>query len=166
MSGDTPPEQTPFQAWIRTNQGIGVVLTACLGLYMLFLQLSPWVHERLRDGFTLGFFPVTGVVLMMIFTVTLILDGNRRERIEELEGMRWKWFLFCIAVLLVCSVYFYLILEIGFLLVSPVFLSIFIFMLRMRPWTSCLISGVAMTVLVYGLFRSIGIELPSGILPF
>lgn len=166
MSGDTPTEQTPFQAWIRTNQGIGVLLTACLGLYFLFLQLSPWVHERLRDGFTLGFFPVTGVVLMMIFTVTLIFDGNRRERIQELEDMKWKWFLFCVAVLLVCSVYFYLVLEIGFLLVSPVFLTFYIFMLRMRPWTSCASAGVVMTVLVYGLFRLIGIELPPGILPF
>ncbi len=166
MSGDNSPERTEFQAWIRTNQGVGVILTACLGLYLLYLQFSPWVHERLRDGFTLGFFPVTGIVLMMVFTVTLILDGNRRERIEELENMRWRWFLFCVAILLVCSVYFYLILEIGFLLVSPVFLAVFIFMLRLRPWTSCVTAGAVMTILVYALFRLMGIELPPGILPF
>ena len=166
MSGDTPPERTAIQTWIRTNQGIGVILTSWLGLYLLYLQFSTWVHEELRDGFTLGFFPVTGVIMMIVCTVTLILDGNRREQIQELAEMKWKWFFFCFWVLVACGIYFYLILGVGFLLVSPVFLSFFIYMLRMRPWTSCAAAGVVMTVLVYGLFRVIGIELPPGIVPF
>ncbi len=165
MSGGPPPERSPLQKWIRTNQGIGVLLTGFLLAYLGFLQLSPWVHDELRDGFTLGFFPVTGVVFMLLCTVTLILDRSRRERIGELENMRWKWFLFCLGVLVASGIYFYLIIEIGFLLVSPVFLSAFIFALGLRSWSGCLSSGAVMTVLVYGLFKLIGIDLPPGILP-
>ncbi|MBT3435882.1 MAG: hypothetical protein HN435_18475 [Nitrospinaceae bacterium] len=109
--------------WIRTNRGVGTILTTCLGLYLLYLQLSPWVHEKLRDDFTLGFFPVTGVILMMMCTFALIFDGHHNERTEDLEHMRWRWFFFCVGVLIACGVYFYLIIEIGFLLVSPFFYS-------------------------------------------
>lgn len=165
MAGDQTPERSGYRAWIRTNQGVGVILTAALALFLLYLRQSSWVHERLRDGFTLGFFPVTGVVLMMLCAICLIVDRNRRERIEELSDMRWMWFFFCLGVLIACGIYFYLVLEIGYLLVTPVFLSIFIFLLGLRPWTSCLISGGVITVLVFGLFWLIGIELPPGILP-
>ena len=166
LSGGDLEGRGGVPAWIRTNQGVGWILTACLGMYLVYLQFSPWVHEKLRDDFTLGFFPVTGVILMMICTLALIFDDHRKERIEELEHMRWKWFFFCLGVLIACGAYFYLIIEIGFLLMSPVFLFVFIFILGLRPWTSCLTSGLVMTILVYGLFRLIGIELPPGILPF
>jgi hypothetical protein len=166
MSGVLPPERSPVQKWIRTNQGVGVLLTACLLAYLTFLQFSPWVHEELRDGFTLGFFPVTGVVFMLLCTVSLILDRNRNERIRELDEMRWVWFLFSIVVLVGCGAYFYLILEIGYLLVSPFFLFVFVYFLGLRPWSSALIAGAVTAVLVYGLFKLIGIDLPPGILPF
>lgn len=166
LSGEAPGRKKGLQDWLRTNQGVGSLLTVCLALFLIHLQLSPWVHEKLRDGFTLGFFPVVGVVSMMVFTVVLVLDGWRKERIQELSGMTWRAFFFCLAVLAGCWVYFELIVRVGFLLVSPFFLPIFMYSLGMRPWSSSLVAGFVVTAIVYAVFRLIGIQLPPGILPF
>jgi|TARA_B100000315_G_C14558073_1_gene579166 hypothetical protein len=166
LPNDSVPGQKRILRWLQTNQGIGFVLSLVLFLYFIFLQLSPWVHEKLRDGFSLGFFPLTGIVLMLLFTVTLIFDGERNKVIPDLTKMSGRSFLFCLAVLAGCGLYFSLIVSIGFLLVSPFFLLAFMYLLGLRPFSHCIVSGVVMTIIVYVVFRLIGVRLPSGILPF
>jgi len=41
--------------WLRSNQGVGFILTLVLVAFLVYLELSPWVHREVRDGFTLGF---------------------------------------------------------------------------------------------------------------
>ena len=71
-----------------------------------------------------------------------------------------------IAALIGCYVYFALSELIGFLLVSPVFLFVLMYFLGVRPWTTAAASGAILTVIVYGLFRMLGIAMTQGILPF
>jgi hypothetical protein len=54
--------------------------------------------------------------------------------------------------------------EIGFLIVTPFFLLLAMYVLGLRPWRKTLIIAVPMTVIVYGIFRVMGIALPPGIL--
>ena len=155
-----------FRRWMRTNQGVGTLLTVILGAFLIHLLLSEWVHQDLRDGFKLGFFPVAGVIIMMLCTIALMFDSHRRQITDELQDIEWKNWLYCFAALIGCYVYFALSQLIGFLLVSPVFLFVLMYSLGVRPWTTAAAAGAIMTVIVYGLFRMLGIAMTQGILPF
>ena len=129
-------------------------------------MLTEWVHRDLRDGFKLGFFPVAGVIVMMLCTIALMFDSHRRVITDDLRDIEWRSWLYCFAALIGCYVYFELSQLIGFLLVSPVFLFVLMYFLGVRPWTTAAASSAIMTVIVYGLFRMLGIAMTQGILPF
>lgn len=166
MPDEAPREAKGLKSWWRTNQGVGVVLTIILGAFLIHLLLSDWVHMELRDGFKLGFFPVVGVIAMLLFTITLLFDSHRREVEGDLSGINWKSWIYCVVLLAGCYVYFETSQVIGFLLASPVFLFVLIFFFGVRPWTSALAAGAFMTVAVYGVFRILGITMAQGFLPF
>ncbi len=166
MSNQPRREAKGSESWWRTNQGVGVVLTVLLGAFLIQLLLSDWVHRDLRDGFKLGFFPVVGVIAMLLCTVALLFDSHRREVEADLGGVHWKSWVYCVVVLAGCYVYFETSQRFGFLLASPVFLFVLTYFLGVRPWTSALAAGAIMTVAVYGVFRMLGITLAQGFLPF
>ena len=85
-----PDSKNGFRRWIVTNQGVGVMLTAILSAFLIHLLLTEWVHHYLRDGFRLGFFPVLGVIAMMLCTIALMFDSQRRNFTEELRDIDWK----------------------------------------------------------------------------
>ena len=161
-----PGSDHGFRRWIVTNHGVGALLTVILGAFLIHLLLTEWVHRDLRDGFKLGFFPVAGVIIMMLCTIALTLDSHRRRITDDLRGIEWKSWLYCFAVLIGWYVYFELAQLIGFLLVTPVFLFVLMYVLGVRPWTTAAASGAILTVIVYGLFRMLGIAMTQGILPF
>ena len=65
----------------------------------------------------------------------------------------------------VSYIYFELAWRFDFLLVTPVFLAAGIYILGIRPLRTAVIAGVIITVTLFGLFRLIGIHLPSFIIP-
>ena len=150
--------------WIKTNQGIGFIFTLALIALLICLELSPWVYEEVRDGFTLGFFPVLIVIVLLIFSLFLILDKHRKEIPKDLQTFAFKPFLFGILILITTQFYFGLMRKLGFLIVTPCYLVIFIYILGIKSWRFCITSALLMTTIVYGVFYSIGFKLPSGIL--
>lgn len=167
-TGSEPParekEMKNSQSWVKTNRGIGIISTIALVAFLIYLQCSPWVHRTVRDGFKLGFFPVLSVVLLVIFSILLIIDSRRKEVPKELADFTFKSFLGGIAILLATGAYFAIMEEIGFLIVTPIYLIIFIYLLGMKSWRSCVVSALIMTVTVYAAFSSIGIPMPAGLL--
>lgn len=152
--------------WWRTNRGIGALLTLVLVAFFLYLYRSDWTHEELRDGFTLGFFPLAGVLAMLACTLMLVFDTHRQEVEEGVATIDWRGWLQCAALLLGCYAYFVLAQALGYLLASPLFLFILMYLLGVRPWITALIASVVMTLIVFGLFTVLGVALPSGVLPF
>ena len=150
--------------WIKTNQGVGTIFLAVQIAFLIYLQLSPWVHREVRDGFTLGFFPVLAVVLMMIFSLILLFDKQRGEILKELETFTGKSFIGGILILIGTGCYFGIMEEIGFLIVTPCYLIIFIYLLGLKSWRTCVISSLIMTVTVYAAFSAIGVRIPAGVL--
>lgn len=155
-----------LRVWSKTNQGVGVLLTFLFSCLFIYLWFSPWAHRKLQDGFTLGFFPIFGVLILILLTITMAIDAQRKHVAPKMHTMDLKTLFFCLLILLGCWVYFALTDRIGFLLVSPVFLVGYSYSLGMRPWTYAVIAGVAMSTIVYVVFRLLEVELPSGILPF
>lgn len=153
--------------WWRTNQGVGVILTALLAGYLVYLLIFPdWVHEELRDGFQLGFFPLMGVFAMMVCTLMLLFDSHRYEVEEGLRGVSGRTLILCVALLLGCYGYFELSLVIGYLLASPVLLFVLMYLFGVRPWVSALAASIIMTLVVFALFTVLGVTLPKGFLPY
>ena len=156
--------------WLRSNQGVGFILTLVLIVFLIYLELSPWVHREVRDGFTLGFFPVLAVVLVLIFYLILLVDTHHKETAGDLRTFTFKPFLGGVLIIIATWFYFAVMRKVGFLLVTPVYLLFFIYILGLKSWRTCVVSAVVMTVVVYGAFTAIGIRLPpgilSGILPF
>ncbi len=156
--------------WLKSNQGVGVILTSVFVALLVYIHLTPWAHRKLRDGFLLGFFPAVAVVLSIIFSLILIFDSRRKEVLPDLETLTFKSLLSAVLAVVVSWVYFAAMREIGFLITTPLFLLIAMYALGSKSWRNTVLAAAFMTVIVYGIFRAMGIELPpgklSGILPF
>ena len=64
--------------WIRTNQGVGVVITALTVALLVYLSQQEWVFVKLRDGFRLGFFTILATFSMLLCSVAMIFDDHKR----------------------------------------------------------------------------------------
>ncbi|MFQ5842016.1 MAG: tripartite tricarboxylate transporter TctB family protein [Thermodesulfobacteriota bacterium] len=160
----------PMGKWLKCNQGVGVILTSLFAALLIYIQLSPWAHRKLRDGFTLGFFPAVAIVLSIIFSLILIFDSRRKEVPPGLETLTVKSVLATVLAVVVSWLYFMAMKRIGFLIVTPLYLLFAMYVLGSQSWRYSIVVAALMTVIVYGIFRIMGIELPpgmlSGILPF
>lgn len=152
--------------WYSSNQAFAVLLLVCLGLFLAHMLSDPSYSRELYDGFSLGFFPIGSVVLMMVFAVVMLFDGHRNEQASEGD-------LFSIGILsavLVVGiggfVYVWLLPVVGYLLLTPVFLIVQSMILGMPLRRPVLVAALAMTVVIYVIFRLLGYPLPSGLLPF
>ena len=156
--------------WSTRNQGAGFILALIFTALLSYIQLTPWAHRKLRDGFTLGFFPAVAVGLCIIFSLIMIFDSRRKEALPALETLDLRSFVGVILAVIVSWAYFAAMRKIGFLIATPFYLFIAMYVLGLKPLRNVLITAVSMTVIVYFIFRVMGIELPSGklagILPF
>lgn len=155
-----------MQHWLRTNQGVGAILLALMGLLTLFIWFSPWAHREMRDGFTLGFFPLLGAVAMLVCAAIMVVDNQRKEVPDDFQFGHLSDIPLTIAMLAATYVYFQVSHAIGFLLASPPFLLAFMLILGLRPWTIAAGVSVGMTIVIYIVFSLLGITLPQGPMPF
>lgn len=163
---DRPSSSEARTSWIKSNQGVAVCLTATAVALLAYLLSSEWVYQKLRDGFRLGFFPVVAVVAILACTLTMIFDRHRHAVDEDVARTGWLDWIVAGATFVVCFVYFQLAWTLDFLLVSPVFLTGVMYLFGARPFRAAMTFALIMTVVIYLLFRLIGIELPTVIIPF
>lgn len=149
--------------WIKTNQGVAACLAGAAVLLIVYLATSDWAGERLRDGFRLGFFSIVAAIAMLVCAVAMMLDRRRAETEADIARTRWSDWAIVVGALALCYVYFELAWRVDFLAVTPVFVAAATFALGVRPVRSAIVAGVVLTLVIYGLFRAIGIELPTQI---
>jgi hypothetical protein len=133
---------------------------------VVYLWVTPSAHRKLQDGFTLMFFPALAAAMMIILSLILTVDPQRKFIESKLHMVDAKIMAFSVLISMACWIYFELSVRIGFLIVSPLFLTGYTYYMGMRPWTHALGAGVVITAIVYMIFRVLGVELPTGILPF
>jgi len=153
-----------FRERLKTNRAIGVILSLALIAFLIHLLLSPWVYRKLADGFHLGFFPILSVVLLLLLSLTLTFDSHRKEKPADLMTLTFKSFLGVLLILGGCGFYFLVMRQIGFLIITPIFLFLTIYALGLKSWWKCIMGAVVMTAVVYTIFSLLGLKLPSGIL--
>ena len=146
--------------WLKSNQGIGVIMTFLFTLLLIYIQISPWAHRKLRDGFTLGFFPAVAVILLVVFSLILIFDSRRKQVPDRIETLSFKYFMSPAAAVIFCLIYFRAMITIGFLITTPLFLISSMYVLGIKSLRSLITSSLLMTAIVYTTFRIMGIKLP------
>ena len=164
MAEPAPENPSPFWRWLKTNQGIGAFLSLLLIAFLIKLQFTEWVHVKLRDGFTLGFFPRMGVGLMLLFTAVMIVDRYKEKEVKELDVINRNSIFVGAVVLLGSYTYFFFMVRIGYILVTPFFMWAFIYLMGVPSLKYSVVSSLAVTVFVYALFTGLGINLPLGVL--
>ncbi len=92
--------------WIRTNQGLGVVITALTVALLVYLSQQEWVFVKLRDGFRLGFFTILATFSMLLCSVAMIFDGHKRGFNKKMTAMNRQDFIIPGIVGVVCYIYF------------------------------------------------------------
>ena len=152
--------------WIKTNRGVAVCIAGVAIGLLLYLALSEWPYRQLRDGFRLGFFTAVSVLAILACAVAMMVDRRSQVTEEDMARSTWRDWLVAFVAMALCYLYFQLAWNFDFLLVSPVFLAAATYWLGVRPLRSAIVAGLLVTVVIYGLFRLIGIELPTVILWF
>jgi hypothetical protein len=161
----TQPSRTNWHEWVRSNQGVGVVLLSILALLTAYLVSSNWVYLRVRDGFYLGFFPLSAVAIMAATAVGMALDRNRRKTTQTMRSSDWRTWTVPWILTVALLGYFWLMTEVGFVISTPVVLAPTIYFLGARPARSAVVASLLITVCVYVAFRVIGTNIPQGPLP-
>ena len=151
--------------WFKSNQGIGAMMTLLFTALLIYIQMSPWAHRKLRDGFTLGFFPAAAVILLLIFSLVLIFDSRRKQIPDRLENLNFKYFSFTVLAVIFWFLYFKAMLAIGFLITTPFFLLLNIYALGIKSLRSLLTASFLITGIVYAIFYVMGIKLPPVQIP-
>jgi hypothetical protein len=151
--------------WLKSNQGIGVGLTFFFTALLLYTQLTPWAHTKLRDGFTLGFFPAVSIFLLIIVSLVLCFDSRRKQVPDRLKNLTLKYFLSTVLAVFYCWVYFKSMTAVGFLVTTPPFLLCSMYILGLKSWRTLVAASIFITVIVYAIFSIMGIELPPVTLP-
>ncbi len=149
---------------LKSNQAIGVILSLVVIAHLIHLFLSPWVYRKVFDGFYLGFFPIACGALLLLLSLILTFDSHRKEKPANLMTLTIKSFLTVILILGGCWVYFMVMREIGFLIITPIFLLLFMYTLGLKSWRKCIAGAVVTTAIVYVIFSLLGLKLPAGIL--
>jgi len=152
--------------WIKSNQGVACCIAGVAIALLVYLGFSEWAFRELRDGFRLGFFTAVAVFAMLLCALAMMVDRHRYDTDEEMSQAHWKDWLIAAVAMAICYVYFELAWRIDFIVVTPIFLAGGTYVLGVRPLRSAIVAGVVITVVIYGLFRLLGIELPSRIIGF
>jgi len=144
----------------KSNQSVGTIMTCLFSALLIYILLTPWAHRKLRDGFLLGFFPALAILLLIIFSAILIFDSRRKQIPDRLENLTFKYFLYNVLAIICSLVYFKAMTGIGFLIATPLFLLISMYVLGVKSLRSLLTVSILISVVVYAIFRIMGIELP------
>lgn len=164
MNSDT--DQGSVQSsWMRTNQGVGVLITVATVVLLAYLTTQDWVYQQLRDGFHLGTFTLVSAIAILVCGISLIIDKRKKTVEEDLAKARPIEFVYAVIMLVICYVYYELAWRVDYLLVTPAFLFGGMYILGVRPVYIAAITAVVTTVVLFGLFYLIGLDLPSFLTP-
>jgi len=166
----------------RTNRVVAIWLAVLSVVLLGYLLTQDWVYDQQRDGFRLGFFSVVGAIAMLLCAVAMMFDRQRDETTPEMATITLRQTGKSLVALVLMGIFFILawddhfaqewlrgILDVipltgEFVVWASLFLAFGMYALGLRPALSALISGVIVSLVIFGLFRLIGITLPTSLL--
>lgn len=148
--------------WWKTNQGIAVVLTALFIALLGYIVSQPDTFTPLRDGFQVGFFPMASTGLCILFSLVMLVDHLRKEEMPDYALLDWKFFGFVIIAIAWAGVFFWLLVQVGYVITTPFYLFGLIYALGLRPAMSAFLAAVVISGIILAIFWIIGAPMPLG----
>lgn len=149
-------------SWRKSNQFFGIVLTiSLLGLFF-YIYSSSWASSLQPDRFTLGFFPLLGVSWMLLAAVMMIFDSVRKESSGDFSEFGVSSFPWVLAILLGWYLCILAVIQVGFFPAAFVYMCVLVRVAGLENWRAIAAISAACVVVVFILFRAIGIVLPMG----
>ena len=146
--------------WWWTNRGMAVLLLLVFGTITAFIWSSDWAHRELRDGFTLGGFPLFALGAIGLSLMVLLFDGQARKVEPEMVSLTLATFLVVGGAVLALVVTFLAMPYIGFVFAAAGFICAGATVLGFRPvWKAALFGlGAAIIIRLILLGLSVAIE--------
>lgn len=158
-------EQTTQMAQLpnpRSNRSVAIALLLLFGTLTIVIWNSDWAHRELRDGFTLGGFPLFALAMIGVSLLILILD-SQSDQIEEGMGGLTGIFAAAIAVIVGSLVLMFLAQDwIGFIPAASIFIAGWSMVLGYRPaWRAGAIAVLA-AVVIRLILGALGVAINDG----
>jgi len=151
---------------VRTNRFLGLCLILGLGVLYVWLIQDPNFDRKLYDGFSLGFFPTLSVALMAVFAAVLLFDSHSGEEAANGPLISGGIIASVCVVGVGGFVYAYLLPVVGYLILTPIYMSGLAFLLGMPLRLPTIVGVLATTLVIFTIFWTLGYPLPMGILDF
>ena len=149
-------------SWRKSNQFLGIVLTiSLLGLFF-YIYSSSWASSLQPDRFTLGFFPLLGVSWMLLAALMMIFDSARQDTSGDFVEFARSSFPWALALLFGWYLCILAVIQVGFFPAAFVYMAILLRVAGVENWRMIAATSATCVVVVFILFRAIGIVLPMG----
>ena len=151
--------------WIKNiefnNRTISIILLIIFSLLLIYTYNTEWSTKVARDDISAGFFPKAILILVIILCLGMALNKQSKEVPGKLDEFQFKNLIFVILSLFVSWIYFLILLEIGFIISSSLFLFVTTYFLGPRSFKISIITTIIMIVFVYSFFTII--QVPTNI---
>lgn len=151
--------------WIKNiefnNRTISIILLIIFSLLLIYTYNTEWSTKVARDDISAGFFPKAILILVIILCLGMALNKQSKEVPGKLDEFQFKNLIFVILSLFVSWIYFLILLEIGFIISSSLFLFLTTYFLGPRSFKISIVTTIIMIVFVYSFFTII--QVPTNI---
>ena len=161
MLGDDGADSHANVFWL-TNRSLAVgLMVAVVGL-AASIWFSGWAHERVRDGFTLGGFPLFAVTLMALSLLVMMFDSQARGTTPEMREFRPFDFVVVLAATALVSICFAAIPWVGFVPAITVLVFVGSFGMGFRPAWYALVIALGTSIGLRVLLLALGMNVSDG----
>lgn len=156
-----PEIRTTF---FRTNRGVGVALLVVVLVLGFSIWFSDWAHRELRDGFTLGGFPLIAVGFMTVAAIILMVDGQSAMVEPGIGRFRLEMALIVVTAAAVLGIAFLSIRWIGFVPMVVLLVGGSAALLRYRPVWSAFVVGALVAAALRVIMQLLGADIDDGLI--
>ncbi len=140
-------------------------LVALLGLY--FFGISKLMHKKSYDPLGVYKFPLFLGIIASVLTIALIVQACRHRKEKPEESVNWSTFFRMLGVVALSAAYLLLLRQIGYVLLTPIYIAGMLLVLGKRDWKRILLLSVIATIVLYVPFRYLfKVLFPKGVLTF
>lgn len=145
--------------FMRSNRSIALALVLVFAALALSIWFSDWAHRQLRDGFTLGGFPLFALGMVGISLIILIIDGQRRTVEPGMPGLRLATMIVVLCAVTAMAAFFLAMSVIGFVPSAALFIAAGSTALGYRPVWKAALTGLGAAIVIRVILGFLGVAI-------
>jgi len=145
-------------------------IDVCVGLFLSGLSIAIFLYAEQEyvgsgvNSYGPNFFPQLVSVLLLLASITLIVQALRGYSLKNFETINKHGFIRASITLAIAIAYLFLMQLIGFYLSTAIFLFVTMKFLGLKSYLTTFIVSLCVATIIYGIFRIfLKIPLPEGL---